>query len=356
MKIQAVGENLLGAIAYGDAAGLPYETKPHQTEGSVTELPPLTSNPFLDVPAELKDARGVWSDDTHLSLASVLSLIRYGGFDLEDQALAHIQAIEHVRGSDELAELVPPIVTESRRNGYGRSTMRSVERLQEGMHPTESGEAGGAGNGVLMKLAPLVYYQYARDTDPDAAFRQVEQFTRMTHDSDDAVVSSQIHRVMLTQLMSIDPNDPDALKYLLGFYYDATYLADAFEGYLPNATATSEWLRRLRDSLNLGEPAELDRATILDSVSGEKGGGFFAPETLMMAYGSFLREPHYPECVYRAVELGGDTDSIASIVGSMAVCLWGDVPRPADEEHIFAGDRLREVSTALTQVALKEGT
>lgn len=345
-------EQLLPVIAYGDACGLPFEAKGPQPEGSITELPPITHNKYLEIPEALKGQAGIWSDDTHLSLASALSLCRAGGFDLADQGYVQTTAYEHATGSELDSNLIPPVIA-TRRNGFGRSTRRSFERLNEGVQPDKSGESGGAGNGVLMKIAPLVYWQMASMLDGDTAERQLTEFTRMTHDSPEAVVSSLVHAVVLKQLLMHDTEEAKGRlartpeQEFRRIYTDAIYGARLFEDDFPDERpSVSETLGRIAHDLDSPE-GHFSRDHILSRIEGKNGGGFYAPETLMMAYGSFAIENRFPQSVYRAAELGGDADSIASIVATMSLFFHGKVEEPEDMEKVFAIDRLRRVSAKL---------
>lgn len=352
--LEAAGNNLLPAIAYGDATGLPFEATLAETVPPITAMPPIERNAYLAIPDELKGTRGIWSDDTHLSLASTISLLACDGFDLRDQADMTVAAYDHVLGATDDELLIPPIVAE-KRNGYGGSTRKSIARLKTGIPPEESGAPDGAGNGVLMKLAPLTYWQYVNEVGGGEAFEQTVAYTRMTHGAGEAVVSSLVHSVLMTQLLSLDPYHEDAAQHRTAIYRDAIYLAEIYEKDYDAAATTSTFLRRIADPILHQQPTALSKDVLLAQISGEKGGGFHAPETLMMAYGSFMIEPEFPACVYRAAELGGDSDSIASIVGSMAAAYWGEIDFPHDVEELFAIDRLRHVSQQLGALANRKG-
>ena len=144
---------VLPAIAYGDAAGLPVEGKPaeciRERYGRITELQAPSDHPFFP-----GSACGTVSDDTQLSLAVAESLIRTGGFSLKSLADEHIAAY---RQAPRTAEGVPC--------GWGGSTVKAVERMISGVPPRESGEKGKAGNGVVMKMAPLVVWQVLGEVD-----------------------------------------------------------------------------------------------------------------------------------------------------------------------------------------------
>lgn len=341
MKASEVGANLLPTVAYGDSTGLPFEAQKPVKKGSITKLPSIIYNKFLDIPAELRGTKGIWSDDTHLSLASALSLVRADGFDLQDQAEAHVEAYRHTQGAQENSDLVPPIVTLERNNGFGGSTVRSIGRLSMGVDPLYSGEINGAGNGVLMKLAPLVYWQHVTGTETALSQQQIIEFTKMTHNSDEAVVCSLVHADTLCDLLGAEGVDANELS---GLYAKAIARALRYEAGLGAPPATSDVLKRLPKNGNI------TRKKILRAA--EKG-GFYAPETLLMAYGAFLVEPTFPRSVYRAAELGGDSDSVASIVATMSLFYRGESHMPDDMASIFAIERLQRISGQLALVALR---
>jgi ADP-ribosylglycohydrolase len=92
--LRQTGEILIPAIAYGDAAGLPVETKTAryiaENYGRISQLLPPVDNPFFRGQFEA----GTWSDDTQLSLAVSEALIMADGFDLDAQAETHIAEFE----------------------------------------------------------------------------------------------------------------------------------------------------------------------------------------------------------------------------------------------------------------------
>jgi ADP-ribosylglycohydrolase len=344
MKLYDVGTELLPTVAYGDALGLPFETKSSTNVGSITELGSIQSNTYLDVPPHLRGNKGIWSDDTHLSLATTMSLIRRGGFNITDIAQAHIEAYLHVQGDTDDSDLVPAIVTKGHKNGYGGSTVRSIGRLSVGVEPRYSGEQGGSGNGVLMKLAPLVYWQFVSGINKKVAEEQTISYTIMTHDSPVAVVSSLVHRAILSDLLTMDPRDD--ISQLDTLYANAITYAEKYEAALGVSADTSEVLKRL-----VVTGKHINREGILSAA--EKG-GFYVPETLLMAYGSFLLEPSFPNTAYRTAELGGDSDSTASIASTMATFYWGKQEKPHDMHEVFAIERLERISKQLAEFSLQQ--
>jgi ADP-ribosylglycohydrolase len=66
---------------------------------------------------------------------------------------------------------------------------------------------------------------------------------------------------------------------------------------------------------------------------------FIVYNTLPLAYACFLRHPTSVEALYDAVAAGGDTDTNASIAGSLVGALNGTAVFPA---HLIEGLRMRE--------------
>jgi ADP-ribosylglycohydrolase len=243
-----------------------------------------------------------------------------------------------------MPDWVPAIVSDRGNTGWGGSTTDSVKRLMQGVEPTDSGEPKGAGNGVLMKMAPLVYWQAAGETPPEQATQQVIALTRMTHKAPEAVVSSLVHANVLRRLM--DTRLESDMKLDKDFLDFTAWYADSVEHELGVPQITSNYLGKLATA---AEDEDFEPVEILRLVPNH---GFYAPETLVMAYGSFMRESRYPQSVYRGVELGGDADSVGSIVATMSVFTYGAVEKPHDYDQVFDMPRLERISRRLAKTAL----
>lgn len=327
--------NSLASVGYGDAAGLPFEGQPPRQPRSVNGLRDTETNPYIgQYPA------GTWSDDTHLSLAVAKSLIESNGFNLESQAKWHVMALDHVNGEGSESDLIPPIVTDSGHTGWGKGTTASVQRLKAGTPPTHSGQPDSAGNGVLMKMAPLVLWQVAAEVPADEADQQIIELTQMTHANAEAVIASLVHKRYIERLCKGETM-PDGL--LARSYNSASMLEDKY--------SRPRVLSRMLGTLSLGTfPDFPSRKTIFDLTPKK---GFYAPETLAMAYGSFLIQPKAPRSIYRAVELGGDSDSIGSIVATLSLIASGvSLKGVEDYPKVYDVSRLERVGKELAAISL----
>lgn len=328
MNMRATGEQLLPAVAYGDAAGLPVETRSAEyiaeKYGVIDHLIDPTESPFYGG-AKV----GAWSDDTQLSLAISQALIQAEGFDMDAIVQTHIDTYNGTANAVRKGVLV--------KNGWGKSTEHSVERLIGGTSPMESGEIGGAGNGVLMKMSPLVFWQVAQGVPQSEQYRQYDELTRMTHNSRDAFLATRVHGDMLT--------------YLLKHGYTREGFLDALREAVVLGEIVTDMQGQLGDLLDyLYEPV-VDRQAILSHTDKK---GFYALQTLAMAYGALIaNDGEFEASVYEAVNLGGDTDSTASIIAAMSNFASNDkLILPADYEKLDQLDMVKDVSKELARVAL----
>src|SRR3990172_11810807 len=128
-------------IAIGDALGMPVETL---TADVIAKRFGRIMNYLRPEGHKWYNGRdaGTWTDDTQLSLAVAESLIANGKIDMDDLAARHVAALPTAK-----------------QFGWGRSTRKSVTRLSQGVHWSESGKSNepnqGMGNGVAMKVAPI---------------------------------------------------------------------------------------------------------------------------------------------------------------------------------------------------------
>ncbi len=336
--LQKTGELLIPAIAYGDAAGLPVETwTAHEIKlkyGWLNQLISTEGNPFFNGEHE----PGTWSDDTQLSIAVTEGLMSADGFDLEVQAEKHIEAYYETPEVEWRGELKP--------RGWGGSTTNSVRRLIDRISPLKSGEPNGSGNGILMKMAPLVYWQVARGIEEEERYAQYDALTRMTHDSDVAVICSRLHGDVLDYLLRTAQDEDEFVDNIAEFILErAIYHEQAVQPICNEISTALHYLER--GDMNYAPEK------ILNHTDGK---GFYAPQTLAMAYGAFLHMPgDFRYSVYEAVNLGGDTDSIASIVAAMINFAEGGDIELSDDAFVFLKDfdRLRIISHRLARAALQ---
>lgn len=259
--------NVLLGCAIGDALGVPFETmKPDN---------PLLINwdrkSFLgSVYHNLKP--GQWSDDTQLSIEVAESLIDNNGFNPDNLSKRYIDWI-----------------VSGKARGYGRTTLIAVQRLQSGIHWSESGVQGSYGNGTAMRAAPFgVYFR----NDINELIKSVKIDSAITHRSCDA--------------------EAGALTIALATYYiinnDTENLIDKIMCYLPES-CIKQSLSKLHVMISLGISSQQALSIIGTSAN--------VRETVPAAMYCFLKFKTYKKAVIAAIRSGFDCDTTGAIVGSL---------------------------------------
>ncbi|MBI2633667.1 MAG: ADP-ribosylglycohydrolase family protein [Parcubacteria group bacterium] len=144
--------------------------------------------------------KGTWTDDTQLSLVVAESLIANKGIDIDDIAKRHIAALQE-------GDL-----------GWGGSTRDAIKKLISGVHWSESGIPDkpnrGMGNGVVMKIAPLVAYFASRKNIQEnsylldnADYQKIGELTAITHKTEMAYTSAFAHIFTTWYCLKTDPEE-----------------------------------------------------------------------------------------------------------------------------------------------------
>lgn len=259
---------LLG-VAVGDALGAAFEGHP----GPV---------PLNRLRAHLADMAPVtFTDDTAMTIAVTESLLHSDGLD-EDH-LAATFAAHHERRPD---------------RGYGAGTAALLREFSRGgswrsLAPAQFGGTGSFGNGAAMRAAPFGLWA----TDPSEAAALARQGAKVTHTHPHAVDAAGVQAAAVAAALS------------------------AADEQVP----VGEFLRRVRQAAETAEMHEmLDTAADLHAAPGAVvartiGTSVAALEAVPAAICAFLHHPDsFADAVTFATELGGDTDTIASMTAAIA--------------------------------------
>jgi ADP-ribosylglycohydrolase len=225
------------------------------------------------------------SDDTEFTLATCESIVECGRVDVE-----------------RIAGRFARWYSAGRFHGLGSSTKKAMRDLELGAHWGIAGAPGeyAAGNGAAMRIAPLAFLLDPADPAQRTVIRDV---CRITHHNDEAYAGTLA--VVL------------AIRAVLTGAWSAerSLLMVAFEG-LPD-TAVRDRIFELMPQRE--PPVEIARRF---------GAGGHAVESVPLALycaQSIAWDP-LPDVLARAIEAGGDTDTIASITGQIAGTAAGGAP------------------------------
>ena len=296
-------KNAVLGLAVGDAFGMPYETGKRGAYDVYADARDEQGNYVLkgyrvgmpayfykeDMPA------GIWTDDTAMTLCELESIARLGTVDpvdiMENFCKWHFDGAFSAQGVA---------------IGQGRQTIAALTRYREG---TEAIHCGGAlerdnGDGSLMRMLPFVFTEalmIRSGTD-------IRALSSLTHAHDWSVMACEIY-VRFARLAAMGA--------------DRDMLIQSLKGY----------------------PAPFDRLADIATMPEEnvQSSGFVVA-ALEASLWCFFQTETFEDCVMKAINLGGDADTIAAIAGSLAglcrevpqrwirqLARWEDIARLCDD-------------------------
>ncbi|MGD9947653.1 MAG: ADP-ribosylglycohydrolase family protein [Desulfobulbus sp.] len=267
---------LLG-LAIGDAVGTTVEFKPPGTFPLVEDM--VGGGPFGLNPGE-------WTDDTSMALCLAESLLTCKGFDANDQMDRYIRWWK--KGY---------LSSNGRCFDIGNTVSRALQKyLANGDPFAGSCEENAAGNGCLMRLAPVPLFFAA---NPENAIMQSAESSRTTHGA----------RACL-----------DACRYFAGL------ILGAVQG------ISKDMLLAPRYTPVVGLWDKMPLCHEIDEVAGgsfkrkeppQIVGSGYVVHALESALWAFHRSSTFEEGCMLAVNLGNDADTTAAIFGQIAGAYYG---------------------------------
>lgn len=274
---------LLG-LAAGDALGTTLEFRPPGTFEPITDM--VGGGPFRLEP-------GQWTDDTSMALCLAESLLAKKGFNPADQMARYVRWYRegHLSSTGHCFDI-------------GNTVRAALERFERSGQPySGSTDPYSAGNGSIMRLAPVVLY-FANDAK--AAIRHAAASSRTTHGARAAV---------------------DACRYL------AALLLGALRGrekrrllranYAPVAGAWSE-------SPLAPEIAEIAAGSYKRREPPQIKGTGYVVRSLEAALWAFHHGQTFREGCLLAANLGDDADTTAAVYGQLAGAYYGEEGIPPE--------------------------
>jgi ADP-ribosyl-[dinitrogen reductase] hydrolase len=293
---------LLG-LACGDAVGTTVEFMPRGAFPPLTDM--VGGGPFRLAP-------GQWTDDTSMALCLGSSLLYRQGFDATDQMNRYVNwwRMGYLSATGECFDIGGTVVQALRRY------------LMDGNPMAGSTEPDTAGNGSLMRLAPVVlYFHRSGDDGGDDLRHHARLSSATTHAAVEALDCCELFAGMVSRALD-------------GGGKDAVLAPQA-----PPAAATPA-VRALAARDFLGK----DASQLVAS-------GHCVP-SLEAALWCFARSSSFEETILMAANLGHDADTTAAIAGQLAGAFYGETGVPA---HWLARLHMRDEIGAMAQGLLDAG-
>lgn len=291
---------LLG-LAIGDAVGTTLEFRTRGTFEPLTDM--IGGGPFALEPGE-------WTDDTSMALCLAASLLETGRFDPTDQMR------RYCRWRDE-----GYMSSNGRCFDIGNTVGTALQKFTfEGESFAGSTHPRSAGNGSIMRLAPVVLFYYP---DHHRAIEQAAESSRTTHGAAECLDACRLMAAILCRAL-----DGESKKNVV----------------LGSATSFS------------GEPAieSIARGSYTRKPLEEIRGSGYVVESLEAALWCFWQTESFEEATLRAANLGYDADTTAAVCGQIAGAYYGEVGIPEHWlERLVMREEIGEMAERLYHSAPK---
>lgn len=321
---------VLGAVI-GDALGVPVEfsTREERKADPVTDL--------RGGGAHGKPA-GTWSDDSSLLMAALSSLTETGKLnytDVMDRFFAWRMRGEYV--ADDNGAF-----------GIGNTCDGAIMAYAANKPALECGLSGeeNCGNGSLMRIEPFALLLLRRGHTFDESDRyMIHQASSLTHAHPRCRLACEIYAVTLrTAILSMGLKKKEdvvqeAMNDLDLFYRGPRTIADSADETEEEKALDEEAMENHRQFVKDYDEVRGEFQTFarLGDVAAFKAlpedeirSTGYVVDTLEAALWCFLNTENYKDCVLKAVNLGGDTDTIASVAGGLAGTYYGKENIPAE--------------------------
>ncbi|KMN09478.1 ADP-ribosylglycohydrolase [Pseudomonas sp. FSL R10-1350] len=291
-------DRALGAfygLALGDALGMP--TQSFSRAQIIARFGQITG--LVDAPADQPIApnmpKGSITDDTEQAIL-VAQLLVDGNGDIDPNTLAQRliawEAVMQAKGSQDL---------------LGPSTKRAIEMILAGHSPEESGRYGTT-NGAAMRIAPV---GIAADiSQPDLFIKAVVQACQVTHNTSLGIASAAAVAAVISSGLN-----GKKLEHALNAGTEMAYIAEHHGHWVAGGRIGPRirWARHASHECNPDNLGDLLYDVIGTSVASQES--VVAAFALAQRVASGSLSSFNALCI--AASIGGDTDTIAGILGAM---------------------------------------
>jgi poly(ADP-ribose) glycohydrolase ARH3 len=266
---------LVGTLV-GDVMGRPFENFPP------TAIVDLFEKRTIE--EVLASSQGRYTDDTQMMIALAESLLDNNGVNQDALMQNFVSSFELGRG-------------------YGASVSLLIEYVKSGTHWEKARRQifteGSYGNGAAMRITGLPCYYY--DESADVVWNKAIEASEITHAHAHGYIPAALLSLLIYELLHTETIDAAKLRQLIRLLNDK----------LENGSIT---LCNKMDWIKSNYTATKRNAEIIMNL----GNNVLAEESVFSAIFIFLSSFDDPEkALKRAISIGGDTDTICAMTGSL---------------------------------------
>lgn len=299
--LQTISERYAGCLlglACGDAVGTAVEFRSRGTFPPVTDM--VGGGPFSLAP-------GKWTDDTSMALCLAESLLNKGGFDAKDQMGRYVNWRDwgYLSSTGDCFDI-------------GMTVRQALASFQVTGDPfAGSTDPQSAGNGSLMRLAPIVLFYYP---NLEEVVYFSAQSSRTTHAAPEAIECCSV--LGFTMGSALSGSSKEALKDVSSIGVQESKVV---------ALASGAYLGKSREEI---------------------AGTGYSVASLEAALWCFHNTDSFEAAVLEAANLGDDADTTAAIVGQLAGAFYGIRGIPAHWlDRLHMRHDIEQLATALLRAA-----
>jgi ADP-ribosyl-[dinitrogen reductase] hydrolase len=249
---------------------------------------------------------GQWTDDTSMALCLATSLIFKNGFDPIDQMDRYWDWYQngYLSSTGQCFDI-------------GNTVRQALERYQHTRDPfSGSVDSNSAGNGSLMRLAPVPMFYFP---DLEKIIHFARDSSRTTHGAVECI---------------------DACQFL------AETLFHALSGLSKEEILFNPTVRYSSPKIN-----DIAQGNYCQKSITQIRGTGYAVESLEAALWCFYQTDRFESAILRAANLGEDADTTAAICGQIAGAYYGESGIPAEWlERLFMRTEIIDVADKLSKI------
>ena len=277
-----VKDGIVG-FAVGDALGVPHEFSPRE----ILKVSPVTDMTGYGMHNQ---PEGTWSDDTSMTLATMDGVINSGYVDYFE-----------IANNFCLWSSGKAFSAHGKLFDIGITTHNALKNyITNDVLPTQAGLNGyyDNGNGSLMRILPLAYYFKENPTSDYEMADIIDDLSSITHRHEISCLGCYLYTKYALSLLN-GKDFKDSYNDLMNV--DTTMYSNS---------SVMVYQRVLN-----GELLDLDETKV-------KSSGFVV-DSLEASIWSCLQTDNYKDAVLKAINLGGDTDTIGGLAGGLAGIKYG---------------------------------
>lgn len=287
----------LFGLAVGDALGVPVEFQNREL---------LKRFPVVDMRenGSHRQLKGTWSDDSSLAFCLADSLCN--GYNIEDIATKFLQWKN--------AEIWTPHGSVF---DIGIATRNAIYRIAQGEQPTLCGgfDEEDNGNGSLMRILPIAFY-LKDEADLNLIYQTVKDVSSITHAHFRSVFACFIYITYALELFKTE-------NKIVAYKKTKTVVNNFIVDKEFNEREIQLFDRILKSNINESEEDKI-------YSSG------YVLHSLEASFWCILNSSSYKETVLKAVNLGEDTDTTATIAGGLAGLIYEYNEIPTEWINVLA--------------------